>query len=575
MSCIFTRLLPRRARQSPPGGDVPHAASLVTRAFRRIDNSIIRYQTRQEDRRFQEVWPFNVDNFNPDIGEMDSDSHRDKRVKVEEPPTKPLTCCICCNEVDGTYLQPCMDCKKPYCYDCVRRQFSMALKNREQMPLKCCRKIFYHQVAQQVVSPEDLETYKQRYDESITPNPFYCPKPACSAFIPPRHLKPVRGRITCQRCRTIACIKCKEVADPLSHVCHGTSEADEIIKKLGYKRCPKCNTAAQRMYGCPHVRCTNCAAHFCWDCLRPINICNVKPCATARDEGEYSEEDEIDQLSDDEGNESIRNTQAEGGQEIPVAARAAASNVDVSQVTQPALPAPRTINSEPDLRCVADQHANQEPPLATLEGANALLQLSIPVFSNGTLDITAEAPQVDRPVTQPEAPAVSLDDPHRADVSWEADYDFGDEPTDEGWDIWGCLHRFNVLANDRIPDHWLAGLDKTKAIELECMGCFRDIKIEPPKRLSVESKGKENEAPRESSEDGITIVAVEQDNTTTKDVDTLTIKVGQKLREKVRADKKKMVYDCRECGVIYCIQCRRSALKRVEKLKAAGRNEDN
>jgi len=178
------------------------------------------------------------------------------------------------------------------------------------MPPKCgCSAVPLSAVANLLTNAQ-IELYKAKYEEWATPDRLYCPRPKCSTFIPQRMYikirqepavppregragdtilpnpilslqngslrKEFKPRVACPACGTSVCTKCKS----LSHIIGECSENDldpvleEQLKKWKIKRCPKCRAGLRRMYGCSHIEC-RCGAHFCWECMLPINQCGV------------------------------------------------------------------------------------------------------------------------------------------------------------------------------------------------------------------------------------------------------------------------------------------------------------
>lgn len=212
--------------------------------------------------------------------------------------TLPIVCRICTNGITGPYSKPCLRCKKPWCLECVKTWFTMATKDFERMPARCCSIVMHHGVAGGTLSPGEYEQYKLRYDEQTTANPLYCPVPTCSTFIPPRLIDSTLGTVNCTLCTARICTKCKQLAGT-DHICEEEAAAVQI-KAFNYKICPKCGTAVMKMYGCPHVRCV-CGAHVCWDCMRALAVCYRSPCASAIEDGQYGDEgsDDITDTEDD------------------------------------------------------------------------------------------------------------------------------------------------------------------------------------------------------------------------------------------------------------------------------------
>ncbi|KAE8445306.1 hypothetical protein EG329_013544 [Mollisiaceae sp. DMI_Dod_QoI] len=172
------------------------------------------------------------------------------------------------------------------------------------MPPKCCSVIPISSIAKLgLLTTDQIELYKAKYEEWSTPDRLYCTVPTCSAFISPRlYVKPTlsdkitKSHVSCPNCGTTVCTKCRSMA----HIdeCSASDldpTLEEQLKKWKIKRCPKCRTGVRKMFGCAHVEC-RCSAHFCWECLNPIGQCD----GTCEDESENEpaesefDEDDLD-----------------------------------------------------------------------------------------------------------------------------------------------------------------------------------------------------------------------------------------------------------------------------------------
>lgn len=488
-----------------------------------------------------------------------------KRLKKEQPPEK-LTCRICFTELDGLYSTPCRQCKGPRCYDCLKAHFRTAMRDIERMPVTCCGYVMHHEVAKGVLPDEEFEAYKQKYDERInTVDPLYCPVPTCSTFIPPRMFPPNDTKVACHTCGTQVCTKCKQHAED-EHVCATEDSRKFILETFRYKICPRCGTGVMKMFGCPHVRC-QCGAHWCWDCQRPMSACYQKPCSAAREDGNYSEGE--DDVADSEDDVPANNESATAATEAPETTApepvvADEANPDLRQADADTLqereqeaaevltslrdvPAPApTLVAEPMQEI---QSASLNTEITTEESAQNNEDATQPEVDGPVQELeapSAENPPPDAPVSQPAtddaAPtqestntAMNLDDPFQHD--WEgASLDFGEEPTDESWDIWGCRHRFEDLGKDRVPSHWLVGVDPEKdtSLEVECMGCFKKAKVWDDTPATANSTSK-------------------------------------------KTDKLKRAVECSRggCGVVFCGACKKAARKRMLKERTATANTGN
>jgi len=78
--------------------------------------------------------------------------------------------------------------------------------------------------------------------------------------------------ITCPlpRCEQSWCKACSQIIDSIdqTHSCDGTAELQRLMGDKGWKYCPGCQTPAEKIEGCNHVRCTSpgCYTHFCYVC---------------------------------------------------------------------------------------------------------------------------------------------------------------------------------------------------------------------------------------------------------------------------------------------------------------------
>lgn len=167
-------------------------------------------------------------------------------------------------------------------------------------------------------------------------------------------------------------------------------------------------------------------------------------------------------------------------------------------------------------------------------------------------EANSAAPTATAPATTTITAPENLDDPDQID--WEVEsVDFGEEPGDESWDVWGCRHHFREFGTADIPKHWLVGVDPSKdeIVEVECMACFEKA------RLS-------NNAPANKGKEG------GGHGDRVGDVDkAAAAAAARKKTQKSAADKNEkqenQAFDCRLCGVVYCRSCRNAARKRIKK----------
>ena len=385
-------------------------------------------------------------------------------------------CAICCIEFKvSEMLTPCRKCSHKICTICVTRRFETAMKDQGYFPARCCQLIMHPAVFQSVTTAEDLTKFKTRLDETQASNPLYCPINTCSAFIPPRHFAAKTVRHTpCMQCGTKVCKDCKHVYEDSLHECYQDLEGKAILKNFKYKRCPKCQTAIARMYGCNHVRC-HCGAHFCWTCRESIGYCGG--CDDIEDE-----DDEMDS-DDDEDNEGAMGEESrpENSEHVQMETTIPSPVLIPETANETTAPVP-ALNSGPinEFPTIPD---DQNP-----EAAN---------------DTTAAASPTDPPADNnatAHAHLINLDDPN-ASTDWEV-YQLGDDPEVNELDpTFNCDHNFSELKLNALDDAWvetLCGyrhgtLKDIGAVEqdlhMDCMRCWEMVRVPSKEETSTTSGG--------------------------------------------------------------------------------------
>ncbi|KAF2850098.1 hypothetical protein T440DRAFT_468792 [Plenodomus tracheiphilus IPT5] len=351
-----------------------------------------------------------------------------------EPP--PVQCLACCKslpkETDADYAKevtkPCSNCNNAYCVACVRDMFVKACTDTSCMPPRCCKQIHLHQ-ARRYLSAEEVTTFKLKYEEWSTRSPLYCPAPTCSTFIPER-LLPTRVRVKgkrvdsgvgtptslifpCQVCATDICLDCRQMAHPGSMCAIAEfgidAETSALLKSWGYKKCPKCGHGLKRMYGCNQMQC-RCSAQFCWVCLGGEDEC---------DGGCYDEEDEDCDDEEDHASEA----------ESPTVEGSHSNNDDVDLDAQSS---------------ATDSHDAQGSLPAAINNTVSAELPDILLSTNQNDDPVIEASVKSTDTAQPAIRARNLDGgSHR--YWEEQDLNFGDEPSGYNQDrSWNCDHTFTT-----------------------------------------------------------------------------------------------------------------------------------
>ncbi|KAF1958247.1 hypothetical protein CC80DRAFT_442074 [Byssothecium circinans] len=365
------------------------------------------------------------------------------------PPPPPKTCLICTTafEKDEKPIKPCR-CEHDYCVSCLRKMFLDACTDQTRMPPRCCIIIPIHHVRPHL-SKEEANRFREKFEEWNTPKPFYCPVARCSAFIPSRLLTtrinskgkqrvdsgigtPTSLTAACPKCETEVCVTCRSLAHagaPCEPLEFGIDkETAQLLKRWGYRECPKCGNGVKRMFGCNHMEC-RCGAHFCWGCMRSQEECRGNCDNEDEDYDSYSEpddeEDEV-QHAQEPDNTGILATTTDG--------------------TGPAEPGAQTAEGQP-IEKSADTRTLPDPTpqrVRNLDGGSGSY--------------------------------------------WEnQDMNFGEEPGEDYQDsMWDCDHGFNTptikLADSlqNPPSH----------SAMECMKCWATIhpEIEMPKNVERSKK---------------------------------------------------------------------------------------
>lgn len=489
------------------------------------------------------------------------------RKRLRKQPPKPALprCSVCFTDIEGLFSTPCLSCHSPRCYDCLKKQFQVAMTDFERMPVQCCGRIMHYEVVHEILPAAEIEAYKLRFDQANTPNPLYCPVPTCSTFIPPRLVSEGATTVSCSTCLATVCTKCKELAGD-NHLCGKNQQRDTILDTYHYKACPKCGTGVMRMFGCSHIRCF-CGAHWCWDCQRPINACGVDPCHEAREDGASSEFQLDDSDSDDDSpvllpetlDDTTQPTSTERPNDTPVERSASLTeSLSVTEASAGPVATPLFAASlEGELMASATDHdvTNIEPP-----GTNqSTTQEPIPQQQSTEEDtmptLLVENEQVEVATSADAAPPTieieNLDDPG---LEWEAgSIWFGDEPADEYADIWGCQHHLQPFAKQHVPKFWKVGADpKTPGdLEVECMSCFKQARV---------WENKEDYQPSSSKGRGLEKKKSNEKPVPSKD---------SLLEKKPCTDSH--AFWCDGCYMIYCGVCKKAVMREVRR-KRKGRS---
>mmetsp|Transcript_96571 Transcript_96571/g.171692 ORF Transcript_96571/g.171692 Transcript_96571/m.171692 type:complete len:510 (-) Transcript_96571:295-1824(-) len=203
--------------------------------------------------------------------------------------------CVACDQVKQCLSFPCRE--HSYCASCIRQMVKLGFKDRQLLPLRCCKSY--------VVSgdPIDLavaqmlsETAKAKYQEVMmlqaATSVMYCPRPSCGVLIilddllSAEGIKAARfgffadraadseisGPVGCPKCEQALCFQCRSEwhtgMNCAQYQWTVSKYADEITKfcrKMNWMRCFDCGHVIEKKAGCNHITCF-CGSQFCYLC---------------------------------------------------------------------------------------------------------------------------------------------------------------------------------------------------------------------------------------------------------------------------------------------------------------------
>lgn len=164
-----------------------------------------------------------------------------------------LQCHACTNSSpeEKTLTLP---CEHVYCHDCVSQLHEQATRDQSLYPPRCCRQeIPFYQV-RPILSEELTKAYEKKSAEYSTPNPVYCSRPHCSAFLPPDESGRDSSAAHCDECQTMTCRSSKKTAhDGQCSKDETPSELRRLAEAQGWKSCGGCRRMVELTFGCNHI----------------------------------------------------------------------------------------------------------------------------------------------------------------------------------------------------------------------------------------------------------------------------------------------------------------------------------
>eukprot|EP00122_Pirum_gemmata_P003491 Pgem_evm1s3153 len=182
--------------------------------------------------------------------------------------------CVCCLESKHVYK---LNCEHSFCLICLQNLFNASLKDRELIPLKCCRIDIENDLINiAATSEKGLEKYNQFLMETKIVKVVYCSNNECSLLLS-NIVSSNQIKIQCNECGTATCSFCTEnYHGEDTSKCNETKAINTAMSKMmetaGWKPCPRCRRLVSLGVGCHHITCI-CKMEFCYVCQKEWRTC--------------------------------------------------------------------------------------------------------------------------------------------------------------------------------------------------------------------------------------------------------------------------------------------------------------
>ncbi|KIV83036.1 hypothetical protein PV11_05096 [Exophiala sideris] len=185
-------------------------------------------------------------------------------------PARKVSCLTCGDDDVPITHSAKLPCTHRMCHSCLKRIFTMSVKDPAHMPPRCCtdQHIDLKHV-DKLFNQKFKVLWNRKFDEFKTKNRIYCPARRCGAWIKPSYITKENGRKVgrCKQCKTRVCGICSQKMHS-SRECPKDPETKafvEVAKEKGWQRCYSCSAMVELKEGCNHMTC-RCTAEFCMVC---------------------------------------------------------------------------------------------------------------------------------------------------------------------------------------------------------------------------------------------------------------------------------------------------------------------
>lgn len=179
------------------------------------------------------------------------------------PTHKDPECTVCGDTLSGPSEIAMLPCNHTYHPSCLASGFQHALAGGKLFI--CCKALPAPiDIVSSHLPPQFVAKYKAKIIERSTPNPIYCAKPGCAAFIPPENITGPLAK--CAICNFVTCKMCRNPEH--KGVCPPDKDGGMLMQLAGsnsWCQCQRCKSMVERDEGCLHMTCT-CGHEFCYNC---------------------------------------------------------------------------------------------------------------------------------------------------------------------------------------------------------------------------------------------------------------------------------------------------------------------